>query len=130
MIIKAYKKGTLSRDDETTYLQIGKGPLVFFSSDYIPAYIPRDAAKKVKDTFRSWQDKVLVLAQMIDDSLTILSISMEGRLADDVEMEHLCDNMGLPLASTLYSGPFNEDLMTLADQMLIRCKNSNILWRR
>lgn len=130
MIIKEFKLGAFNTNTEVTYLEIGKGPLVYFSSDYIPAYIPDDARIKLSDTFRSWQDKVLVFGQLCNDKLTVLSISLEGRLANEVETEHLCERMGLPAARVLYSGPFNKYLLDLTDQALVKCGNSNILWRR
>ncbi len=128
MVIKEYSPGTVDFGSNVTYLELDSAPILHFSVDDIPETIPNK--KEIEETFSGWHHTVQILAQDTKPSITVLSMTINGRPAQYSEMEYLCDRMGVSLAKKLYGGPFNLDLLNLIKGRAIICHGEEkILWR-
>jgi len=130
MVIKEYDRNKVSATDQVTFVNLVGGALVLFSSDCIPSYISSKDRHNIKDAFRSWQDKVLILGQLINDELRIVNMSIDGRIVSNEEMVFLCQRLDIPSAEIVYTGKLNEDLLDLMDEALVKISNENMIWRR
>lgn len=129
MNIMEYQSGSINGSDKVTYIEVGSGPLVYFSSDSIPEFVPIKTRGQISDTFCCWQNKVNILGQLINGDFVALGLSMDGRQVSFSELEHLCGNAGIKTGRRLYFGPFNESLLGLVRDAVITQEGRTIIWK-